>query len=518
MTTSKNIFIRSASAFLLMAVVALFSGCDDDEAVDDGKVELLSFGPSGVQHGESISFIGRNMNKVSAVVFHPSVEVPGSAFTSVSAEKITLTVPHEVESGLVVLKTPEGDLQSKTVFNLEVPVEITSVTGEAKPGTNITITGSKLNWVESITFPADLLVEKDAFVSQSATEIVVTVPMEAQTGFLTFNTGGTEPLTFNTEDALTVKLPVASSLAPASIRHAQNLTISGTDLDLVTKIDFPGGASVVNADFVSQSETSIVVTVPVTTTNGKLVMTVPSGLEVESDDDIVIILPVVTAFTPASTSDHTPGETLTITGTDLDLVASLTFPMVQTPVTTFGTHTPTEIEVVIPAGAVGGTVVITTIHGYLVPITVPFGDQLTLLTVIFDDQVHAPLGAGGGWGGVVTDAANTEKPRVGTTAVKVTFANSWGGGCQFGNWNGEAVSTAGASFYAFSIYGDAGTDGKVINVNVAGSVVGVTIEEGKWKDVQIPLSDFNSPAGISEIWFQDQGWAGVVYIDQIGLK
>ena len=44
------------------------------------------------------------------------------------------------------------------------------------------------------------------------------------------------------------------------------------------------------------------------------------------------------------------------------------------------------------------------------------------------------------------------------------------------------------------------------------------IDEGAWKDVQIPLSDLGSTAGISEIWFQDRGWSGDVYIDQIGLK
>jgi hypothetical protein len=317
---------------------------------------------------------------------------------------------------------------------------------------------------------------------------------------------------------LTVTLPAATSLNPSSIRHTENLTIVGTDLDLVTEIEFSGGASVMKADFVSQSETEIVVSVPATTTNGKLILTAPSGLEVETEDELSIILPNVTAFSPASTDDHDPGVTLTMTGTDLDLVGKLAFPNVADPVTSFVSQSSSEIQVVIPDGAQGGTVVITTIHGYTVPITVPFGDQLILATIIFDDAVHAPLGAGGGWGGVATDPANTENPRVGTVAIKVTFGGTWGGGGQFGNWSGQSVSTAGASFYAFSIYGGAGTDGNAINVNVAGTQVQVTVEEGEWKDVQIPLSDFNSPASISEIWFQDRGWSGTVYIDHIGLK
>ena len=247
-------------------------------------------------------------------------------------------------------------------------------------------------------------------------------------------------------------------------------------------------------------------------------MTVASGVKVEASNALSIILPVVTAFSPSDPIDQQPGVTLTITGTDMDYVKTLTFPNVETPVETFLSQSPTEIQVVIPDDAEGGTLVITTIHGFAVPVAVPFGDQLKLATVIFDDAVHAPLKAGGGWGGAVTDAANTEKTRAGTVSVKVTFGGDWGGGAQFGNWDGLVLSTTGASYYAFSIYGGTGTVGKNINANVAGKVIEVTVEEGKWKDVQIPLEDFDSPTGINEIWFQDRGWSGTVYIDQIGLK
>lgn len=516
-TMKSNYTVKILSLICLLLSLVCLTSCDDDEDKNSGEIELLSFGPTGIQHGDEIVFIGNNLDKVTAIVFYPSVEVPSSDFTSVSPENITLKVPQAVETGKVVLKTPMGDIESKTVLGLEVPVVISEFTPEAKPGTDITITGVYINWIESVTFASNLVVEKADFVSQSQTELKVTVPMEARTGFLVFNTGGTEPLTITTEDPLTVTLPAPTDLNPSSIRHTDNLTISGTDLDLVTKIQFGGGASVASEEFVSQSETEIVVAVPATTTDGNLILTAPSGLEVETGA-LTIILPDVTAFAPSDTDDHLPGVTLTMTGTDLDLIGKLSFPNVPDPVTSFESQSETQLQVVIPAGAKGGTVVITTIHDYTVPITVPFGDQLTLATVIFDDAVNAPLGAGGGWGGVATDAANAEQVRVGTKAVKVTFVGSWGGGGQFGNWSGGSVSTAGASFYAFSIYGGPGTGGQGINVNVAGTQVEVTVEEGTWKDVQIPLSDFNNPAGISEIWFQDRGWSGVVYIDQIGLK
>jgi hypothetical protein len=150
-----------------------------------------------------------------------------------------------------------------------------------------------------------------------------------------------------------------------------------------------------------------------------------------------------------------------------------------------------------------------------VPVKFPFGDQLTL----YDDAVHSPLGAGGGWGGVTTDANNTEKPRVGTKLIKVTYTGIGGGGAL----NSE---TGVASQYRQLEHHT--TRFRFMEVLVLlenqfvlvllGKTVDVAFVEGAWKDVQIPLSSFNSPTGISEIWFQDMGWTGVVYIDQIGLK
>lgn len=499
-------------AFTMLSLV-FFTACDDS---DEGgaKVELLSFGPSGVKHGEEIVVIGKNLDKVNSIVFYPNVEVSSDQFTSVKGNELRLVVPAAAESGKVTLKTAAGDIESKSIFSLEVPVVITTMTEVAKPGANITITGEFLNWVESVVFADGL--EVDDFVSQSMNEIVVTVPMEAKTGFLKLYSGGTEPLEITILNPLTITLPAVTELSPSSVRHAGTLTVKGTDLDLVTQITFPDGSFVTATEFVSQTETQIVLTVPITATNGELILTAPSGVEV-ADGSLTIQLPIVTSLSPDDPAEHVEGNSLSLIGTNLDLVAKIKFPGVTNPVTTF-TKTSTKIDVEIPAGVQGGTIILTTIHDFIVPVEAPFGDQLVLATVMFDDAAKAPLGVGGGWNDVITDAVNTENPRVGSVSMKVTYNGSWGGGAQLGNWDGQSVSTANTAYYAFSIYGGADTEGKEINVNVAGVQVTVVIEEGVWKDVQIPLSSFNNPATINEIWFQDRGWSGTVWIDQIGLK
>lgn len=501
---------------LLMVMSVAFTSCKDDDEVNSGQVELLSFGPSGVKHGEEIKIIGKNLDKVEGVVL-VGVESPITSFSTHTKELIVLTIPQEAEGGKLILKTSNGDIESKTILSFEVPVTITSITEEAKPGTNISIKGTKVNWIESVSFANDVVVKREDFVSRTQTEVVVTVPMEAQTGRLVLSTGGTEPLTIEIEDELIVTMPVITSMSPLNVKHTDDLTIQGSDLDLVTMVTFPDGTQVTK--FESQTESQIVVKVPNTTGSGKIILTVFSGLTVESTSSISIILPSVASFSPDATDAHQAGVELVMSGENLDLVGEITFPGVAKAVTSFVSQTPNQIVVVIPEGVEGGTVALKTIHGYTIPIALPFGDQLELGLVIYDDEARNGYGAWGGWGGASFDINSTENPRVGTKSIKATYAGDWGGAAQFGS--GSSATTGFASF-AFSIYGGAGTDGAMIQLNVKSSAgeasKQVVIVEGEWTDYQIPLSELGNPADVTEIAFQDTGFSGEVYIDQIGLR
>jgi hypothetical protein len=523
----KNIFkykIQGLALLLMMASLVLLPACDDDESGSD-EVVLLSFGPTGVQHGDEITFFGENLDEVTSIVFSPSVEVSKSSFTSVSSNRFNVVVPENAEAGTVILKTADGDITSKTLLSFEVPVAISTITAQAKPGTNITITGTKVNWIETVTFPSDIIVEKKDFVSVSLTEVVVKVPMNAQTGYLKFATGGTEPLTFDSEEQLIVTLPVVTNVSPSSIKHAANLTLTGTDLDLVTEINFKTtsqeGVTVAAGNFVSKTTTQIVVAVPITTTGGTLTLTVPSGVKVVTSGAISIILPVATAFSPSSTDDHDPGATLTITGTALDLVKEIQFPGVATPVTSFVSQSATEIQVVIPAGAQGGSVSFKTIHDFGVAIALPFGNQLQLTKPLYDDGSKNGFGQWGGYGGTTTVWNSTEQIRLGSQAIKATFpAANYQGAAQLG---GGSLSTAGTANFAFSVYGGPGTAGKTLQVLVKINGGGeptkaVTIVEGAWADFSVPLSELGNATTITELFFQNADFSGVVYIDHIGLK
>ena len=426
---------------LVIACAILFSGlgsCDSNDDAVSSEVILESFGPVGVKHGEPIQFIGRNLDKVTAIEF-VGITVEKSSFAAQSSGLIEIIVPAETEEGGVILKTPQGDIPSKTTLSFNVTVEIESIPTEVKPGTNMTITGDHVNWITAVWFTGDGFTGEavvEDFVSKSVNELVFTVPMEAQTGLLVFFTSGTEPEVIPSQEELTVTLPGITLISPTLAERGEDLTLTGTNLDLVMGVLFKGSDEPVT-DFKSRSETEIVVTIPNYTNKGKVSVVAFSGVAIESSDVLTIPLP------------------------------------------------PLE----------------------------PLG------LAIFDDALKNGWQKWGGWGGGSSDLNNTDNVRDGDKGIKVVFGGDWGGPMQLGGGNS---STAGFTQFAVSIFGTPGTGGKVVNLIVKGGSTEekqITIVEGEWTEYKFPLSStFGSPATITELFFQDRGWSGTLYVDHIGLR
>src|ERR1043165_66102 len=196
--------IRIAFTGLILSLL-IVSSCDkNNDDVKSNKIELFSFGPTGAKHGDTIKFIGNNLNKVTAIQFTGGAAalVNQSDFKLQTSDLIKLIVPQAAEKGYVTLKTPEGDIVTKTQFNLDVLTTITSMTLQARPGENVTINGTYLNWVDRITFNRDKLVQ--TFVSKAFNQLVVKIPDDAQTGPLILHYGGTDSSDVQTADTLKV--------------------------------------------------------------------------------------------------------------------------------------------------------------------------------------------------------------------------------------------------------------------------------------------------------------------------
>ncbi|GHN01080.1 hypothetical protein WSM22_25690 [Cytophagales bacterium WSM2-2] len=346
----------------------IFISCQKDNATVDPV--LISFGPTTVKHGETIKFIGKGLDQVTEIVMPVDISIPSSAFTTHTSSLIELVVPEISTVGYVTLKTNKGSLTTKTTFGAAYAITVRSFTpATTRPGTNITINGSYLNYVKKITFSQGQSVTQ--FVSQSLHQLVLQVPMAAQTGAFSLTDMATTPQvvsqdTLNHDLILTVTLPVATSFSPAAgVTQTSNLTINGTDLDLVSQIEFTGTANPIRT-FVSQSATQIVVAVPNTAITGSLKLTAPSGVKVTTPS-VTILEPAVTAMTAGKAGV----SNVTITGTNLSLVASITFPggaVVASTSFVSQASDGTSIVVAIPASATPGTLQLVTTHSFTVSV------------------------------------------------------------------------------------------------------------------------------------------------------
>lgn len=354
--------IFNARFFVLMCCTmssVLIGACKkSDKPVN--KVELLSFGPAGVMPGDTLRFIGTNLNQVTEINL-TGATIPQSSFIKQGPELILVSVPVEAEQGLVTLKTPLGDLISKTKLNLRVVATVTSFTPEARPGENITVKGQYLNWINRITFANNKIVVADSFVSKSSTELIVKVPLDARTGPLIFSYGGTDPKNIEMSDTLKVTLPVIIGIAPNPVLHGSDLTITGTNLDISQGVLFTGVTTAATS-FVSKSATQLMVQVPAGTKKGKISIVTASGINIVSSQDLDVILPSIISLSPNPVSAL---ANLTITGDNLDLVTGISFAGVGTPVTTFISQSKNQIILDVPAGASTGKIILSVANSTL---------------------------------------------------------------------------------------------------------------------------------------------------------
>lgn len=349
-------FIKYCNFTLLFAIMCVVSAsifltsCEDKE--EDTSVVLSSFGPMPIARGAELRFIGKNLDKVTEIVIPNSISI--TDFTDQTSELITLTVPQTAVEGFVVLKTPDGDITTKTAIGFSEPISISNFApATVKAGDVLTITGDYLNLVGEVIFTDRVSVLKTAFTAQNRTTLKLVVPAAAQTGKFAVSNAAADPIIVYTASNLNVTLPAFGTISPNPVKAGSELTITGTNLDLVKTITLGGNKTITT--FVSKTATQIVLAVPDDTHDGVVTMIPASGVNVVSAAELVMVIPTV-SVTPTTLKN---GENITVTGTDLDLVSEVVFGGDKKGTIQAG-GTETQIVVKVPDDAVTGIVTFNT--------------------------------------------------------------------------------------------------------------------------------------------------------------
>lgn len=358
-----NIYAKFLFATILLLALS-FAACSDDDD-NTQSVLLEAFGPSPAFRGGELTFIGKNMDKVTKVIFPDNVEV--SDIKIISSEQIKVTVPQSAKVGYVILETPGGKITTKTSLSFTEPIVITEISpSPIKAGQTLTIKGDYLNLMTRIIFANNVEVPSEDFITWERAKIEVVVPNKAQTGTITLANNATIPLELVSEDILDIVLPSVTSITDLTGKKPGDLIeITGTDLDLVTNVVLPDGLKGDTINFtVSNNKLQFTLTNKVT--DGVIVMLPASNVAVPIAN-IGMAVPSDLVATP--NTDIKSGDVITIVGKDMNLVTSVSFPGVSDNIEP-STQTATQIKVTVPSLTTSGNLILHTLSGKTVSVSI----------------------------------------------------------------------------------------------------------------------------------------------------
>ena len=384
---------------LMLFSCLTFTACDngDDEDTNQykGGISLNVFGPSPVSRGGVLRFLGSGMDKVTAVAIPGCDDI--TDIEVVSDTEIRVTVPQTAQPGLVVLKTPKGDITTKTELTFTEPIALEAFApAEVKPGSELTITGEYLNLIKEVIFADEVTVPADEFVSQSRQEIKVIVPDSAQTGKFILSDGAEIPNWIYSEGELEVTLPsVEAPLDLVDKKPGDVIRVSGENFDLVKKVQMPNGDEVEFTMTASSEGDELTFTLPDNVSDGEITV-LPAS-------DVKVVVATVVVATPSNVVavpavNLRGGDMITLKGTNMDLVTDVTFPGVEEAVG-LESQNSTEIKVLMPAADLSGDLQLNTNSGKATAVsiatakpenisysaaTVPAGEALTVKGVNMD--------------------------------------------------------------------------------------------------------------------------------------
>lgn len=338
-----------------------------------------------------------------------------------------------------------------------------------------------------------------------------------------------------------VAMPSGLSISPNRALPGTFVTISGTDIQDIVSIKFDTATATISSVFNTNS--TLFTNVPDNVHYGPQVVTLTNRAGIKATVNFTVIqpAPTITSFTP---SGGAIGDTITITGTTLQNITSLTIGSV--PCVIIDSTTSTRLRFKIPTGAVTGLLNLTTLGGTATSVSLLSVGERALLIADFDGGGIRPNGASwysyAGAPGTITKTVTNTNPAptsgnflkaVGGSGGQYAGMSTYtvGGNEQFG-----LTSTAANSYIKFSVNnnGYANTQIQVIvQVGTAGAsadnyAATVNVNGTGWNTVSVRLADMlnnygtgtalTTPSAITTLKLHfNQSAAGEMDIDNVRI-
>ena len=362
--------------------VGLTACSDDDLSTNQYQqgVHLNVFGPSPVMRGGSVHFYGSNLDQVKQVI------IPGMDPVT-NYEVVKAGIPSEIVVILDKEKPQPGKITliTNTDEKIETLTDLTFIEGieyasdtqfspsVVQPDAVLTINGEYLNLVKEVIFADNVVVNAEDFVSQSRYKIEVTVPQEARTGKVILSDGAEIPNWIYSDEILQVTTPVvekvntprgeAAQQETVSCKLGETVTVSGQFFNLVAGVtigDAETSYITVEEDQLTVSEDgkTLSFTLPAEAPDGDIDLICRSGVAVP----VAILETIAPTECTATPNPAKNGQPLSISGKDLDVVASIEMPNVSEAIE-FNYNDGKIVIPAVPASAQEGNLVLRMANG-----------------------------------------------------------------------------------------------------------------------------------------------------------
>lgn len=295
--------------------------------------------------GDVLTLEGDYLNNITSVIFANGYTMDAESFKSQTRYQIQLVIPAEAGEGRFQISDGNNYMYSEGALSINAPeIDANNAIGKSliKAGETEVLRGTSLDQIASIELNG-ATVEAADFKSQTASEITFVISSKVADGEITAVTKSGIRISFG---EITTVVPSQLVATPSPIKNGEEITISGKDMDLITGIAFPNAKE---SKLNKVETTKVTSTVPEDAQEGDITLSLDNGKTVTVA--YTLVKPTVTSCTPAAI---TAGEKTIIKGTDLDLVASVTFPGdVEQTVEKFAAQNANAIAVTVPAACAG---------------------------------------------------------------------------------------------------------------------------------------------------------------------
>ena len=285
-------------------------------------IVFSSFTPATVLSGDVVTVRGEYLNNVREVILGGGVYV--TEFNSQSGSELSFTVPSNAVSGYVIVgdvneledqSTIPNQIYSETELVVGDPTVAVADTTTYKSGDLITVNGEHLDMIERIDLTgAD---EVEFTLAEDGKSITFNLPSSATDGQVKLTSYAGKEFEAGFVQTLSVAdLAIESIAEDGRYKAGSDVKITGSDLDLVTKVEFTGAEAQWYLD-----GKDIVATIPADAKDGGVTVTLGSGKKAYTEA-IELVKPIATWI--SGNEAVAGGQQIAVAGTDLDLVTGVT--------------------------------------------------------------------------------------------------------------------------------------------------------------------------------------------------